>query len=526
MGNLCIKRPSDEQSKIRSNIYSALLSGDIVRFRNAVGECQKEYLLDIFDLQSVCRLIREGDGIIVTEMLQSPFADVFALDLITRGNDPYQEYDCTWIYHIKSNDILFSQIINRLKKCVTHKHKVQLEALLKSAVHKCLPLNYLNMVDELVAMIMKNRKTEDTSGVDFVRNIYKDLFIESEVDHFNVTALIMHVLRIGIFRHIDILFNKYSATFKTLIINDIEAQLYIKRYIFKACNPNKDIVTIMSNNDINQLREWYSNVAFTSSRIIKVDNYPSADQSTNKIIDNLLFKMDSLQTSNEAEEVLKEVTNMMIGISENIYQRDQPAKCIKPILVGSKNEETQCFYPNEFDFFLFDPEGELTLNTIHDTLKAAVAAYRCMTTNISKLTIDSFAVQLDKNYPCVHCSWRGFEYLDMPITIDVVPTGKLNYSNANDVMRFKNNSYLDQYYDIYTLLYCDGNLQYVSRVENVIIRSISTCFRHAYRLAKAVRVSCLLRPLFQKLIALGMTDDIHNIISYYTIKVCMIICTI
>ena len=61
----------------------------------------------------------------------------------------------------------------------------------------------------------------------------------------------------------------------------------------------------------------------------------------------------------------------------------------------------------------------------------------------------------------------------------------------------------------------------VSLIENEIIKSIPETIRRAYRLAKAVRISGLLRPIFPQLIALGMTDDIHNTIRSYMLKTCI-----
>ena len=47
----------------------------------------------------------------------------------------------------------------------------------------------------------------------------------------------------------------------------------------------------------------------------------------------------------------------------------------------------------------------------------------------------------------------------------------------------------------------------------------------AYKLTKAIRVSCLLCSIFPQLIALGVTDDIHNIVRTYMLKSCVLYLT-
>ena len=47
----------------------------------------------------------------------------------------------------------------------------------------------------------------------------------------------------------------------------------------------------------------------------------------------------------------------------------------------------------------------------------------------------------------------------------------------------------------------------------------------AYKLTKAIRVSCLLCSIFPQLIALGVTDDIHNIERTYMLKSCVLYLT-
>ena len=110
----------------------------------------------------------------------------------------------------------------------------------------------------------------------------------------------------------------------------------------------------------------------------------------------------------------------------------------------------------------------------------------------------------------------------MPVSIDIVPVTRIDKFNANDIIRFNNISFLQQSSDFDRHLYksSEGNI-YTSLIENMIIRSIPNYVRMGYKIAKAVRLSSLLQPIFPQLIALGLTDDIHNIVRTYMLKTCI-----
>ena len=342
------------------------------------------------------------------------------------------------------------------------------------------------------------------------------------------------VLQIGIFRHIDVFFHSFPETLKALITNDSKVLLSIQRHIINANNPHEALAVLIPKEGMLALCEWFEHLQITNSNIIKHtpdhSYYRTAD-----IIQNLLSRMDSLTVSHEAEEVFGEVMSMMKGITAEIERQNQEIRCCLPILVGSKNEETQCFYPNEYDFFMH-------LNGYYSdeyfngsTIVEAVSKIRNSLSARSRLSLDNFAVQLDKRFPCLHCTLTGQHYPFMPISIDIVPV--LNpvfvYPSLipENVIRFKNRLYLDKVKDIQSLIYSNvrsvvnSGAYLVSLIENAIVNMIPDCMRNAYKIAKAVRVSCLLRPIFPQLIALGVTDDIHNIVRTYMLKSCILYLT-
>ena len=110
----------------------------------------------------------------------------------------------------------------------------------------------------------------------------------------------------------------------------------------------------------------------------------------------------------------------------------------------------------------------------------------------------------------------------MPVSIDIVPVEKLKQYDANEVVRFTNTLSLYQCENIGSYLYesSEGNL-YTSLLENRIIKLIPGYVRMGYKIAKAVRLSSLLLPIFPQLRVLGLTDDIHNIIRTYMLKSCV-----
>ena len=337
------------------------------------------------------------------------------------------------------------------------------------------------------------------------------------------SVLIMHVLKVGIFRHIELLFEKYKYTVKTLLMNDILAQLYVKRYIIRATEPSRDLSTLIMKEDLLALHAFYDGLGIISSTVLplRYDDILKS-QSPIKIIQILFQKMKSLKNK-ESEKINEDVKTMMKGISLELERF--VGKC-SFILVGSKCEETQSFYPNEFDFFL-NLKQISNINKAHlkGLLEKAVAAFSCK--NNSRLILDEFSVQSTKRFLCLHATWIGLNYPDLPISIDIIPV-KSYFNDFFKYMRFKTHFYLNRCYYIRSLTFHDfhsSKIIYVSAIENLIIISIPKTIRKGYILAKALRVKSLLMPIFPHLIIIGVTDDIHDIIRTYMLKTCVMFLT-
>ena len=98
------------------------------------------------------------------------------------------------------------------------------------------------------------------------------------------------------------------------------------------------------------VREWYDHLQFTQSNVTK-DSIDCSISQTDKIIQDFLTRMEEFTASHEAKEVFVEVMSLMKGLASEIKLNDSRKKRCSPVLVGSVNESTQCFYPNEYDFF-------------------------------------------------------------------------------------------------------------------------------------------------------------------------------
>ena len=124
--------------------------------------------------------------------------------------------------------------------------------------------------------------------------------------------------------------------------------------------------------------------------------------------------MGFLQSSKESEEVLNEVMVMIREITEKIVRHESTVDSCTPILVGSKNENTQCFYPNEYDLFMrcdyVDCNSDFDETQLMKILKATVNDYNCTRPTNTSLSLDTFSVQCDKRFICLHCTWNGQTY--------------------------------------------------------------------------------------------------------------------
>ena len=97
------------------------------------------------------------------------------------------------------------------------------------------------------------------------------------------------------------------------------------------------------------MRERYDHLQFTKSNVTN-DSIDCSISQTDNIVQELFSRMDDYTTSHEAKDVFVEVMSMMRGLASEIEREYLGIEICSPVLVGSKNENTQCFYPNEYDF--------------------------------------------------------------------------------------------------------------------------------------------------------------------------------
>ena len=167
---------------------------------------------------------------------------------------------------------------------------------------------------------------------------------------------------------------------------------------------------------------------------------------------------------------------------------------------------------------------------------------------------------MGRKYPCLHIAWSGDTFVDMEISIDLVPVRThcipawktlkhtdhhfLSDSHHVDTLheRSEDNSNIPDVdnsgnhatqkertrricsFNVYRMIKDKSSLA-MSELENHIILSVPESVREGYRLAKALRTSDILFPVLKELMSLGITDDIHNIMRSYMLKTCVIFLT-
>ena len=254
--------------------------------------------------------------------------------------------------------------------------KYALVICLQLPLKKRIPVDVLNSIDHAWCYA-KGKDDFKNSQIGSIMHFYQILYQDYQM---KPDVLISHVMRAGISRHIDIIYKTHSDLFNKLIAQDMEFQLYVKRYIVQEKQPIETLVSMFPENDIEQLRKWYDSVRPFSSGIIEEENV-GVPQQPNEIIEALIMQMVLLKKSNEPEEVFKEVMIMIREIADNIVRQDPNLESCTPILVGSKNENTQCFYPNEYDLFMqcdyVDSNSDFDEADLMKTIKAAVNDYNC-----------------------------------------------------------------------------------------------------------------------------------------------------
>ena len=105
--------------------------------------------------------------------------------------------DLRWIYHTKTNIVLFSNLIRYFMKYVTSEHETHIMHLLQSAINKRVAGEILNLIDGMWCSVTRKEDEIDSSERDFemLCHFYQTLYNDSRL---GPDILIAHVMRTGI----------------------------------------------------------------------------------------------------------------------------------------------------------------------------------------------------------------------------------------------------------------------------------------------------------------------------------------
>ena len=280
-------------------------------------------------------------------------------------------------------------------------------------------------------------------------------------------------------------------------------------------------------------------------------------------------KLDTFYSHDEVQEVVNGVSSFFSVLGKNINDMKPEYKC-EPILVGSAKENTRTFWPDEFDFVLL-LRGQSSIP--RDLYNDCDTIAKCLSNiNISSEHPNLYMQKhhvlhtIGRKFPALPLTWRGDYFKDLSIKVDLVPSVPITYqqvdisihpflpNDCSDMIhhtRHNEDYFKDLSIKVYSVEYDLNSYQQVnipthpflpndcpdmihrtyddgfsfSLVESSIIKALSANIREGYRLAKAMRNSHIIAPVADDVIALGVADDMQDLIKSYMLKTCVFVLT-
>ena len=316
---------------------------------------------------------------------------------------------------------------------------------------------------------------------------------------------------------------------------------------------------------------WYNKISHYSSKLkfpVETNNLlrdgDAFRERSDRIVRKLRRHCRRRPDHPERQEVFKAVTNFMLKLSEAISQSNSIFE-FTPILVGSANEGTRPFLPNEFDYLLVLPKLKEHLVIEYDKFTATtcdvcinssfqysdygvdscVAGRRfdlcelkqLMDEHIKKVIYDLFhqpnrrfdktklfrdlAFIEDKFITTLHLRWYGDHYKDMPISIDLVPCVEFdNYVPHRQVTDTPCKYYVfckrkrEAKEHFFPIAYTDQ--------EQTIMQEITANTRAGLKLAKSLRLVRLMT--YESVQQLTACDkNLHEVLKTYMLKSCLFV---
>ena len=420
-------------------------------------------------------------------------------------------------------------------------------------------------VCELYDALWSKSAPDIANNADHIKALYSDS-LRHAYSHPLITrsSLLREVIRTGISRHIHVLSEHINSIFRRL-------DVYTKKKVLEWVLYSNVTVTEMpvlaqiDNEMLLGVKSWYDELNFFSSNI-SAPGKQTQTRIDHTIVPKILAQMHTCAASSREKDVMhKEIGYLLCEICKALEDKINKAKedssvpdaKYEPLLVGSAAEGTQALYIDEFDFIL-----------LRNTKHQKIDDYLIRVISDIKATRDHPGFVLSSMFldadiiPCLRIAWLGQEtphYTE--ISIDLIDSAPLNKHVTLPRHNFlpvpreqqpdertsthpyqlrsrpnrepepgkkseqrQQNSSVSEPMCTTTIprLYVDefGNTVF-SQVENALIKALPLYVREGYRLAKAIRITHVLRPIVPKLIRLGITDDIHNVIRSYHLKTCV-----
>ena len=267
------------------------------------------------------------------------------------------------------------------------------------------------------------------------------------------------------------------------------------------------------------------------------------------MVHNTLVQMDSCSKNCRTDEKIKTIAWLLRKICKAL-ELDPDA--VEPILTGSAAEYTQALFIDEFDYLLQTPKKleRVRFENRLRTIVSKIAGY----IHHSRLAIESMTLDCEDSYPCLHIEWVDEQVPNTYVTIDLIPVISLEQSvtlpnhnflpvsrdqqpddrgseqcisshgqdaeivNQNERSATTSNNVPRLFTEIHKGIL--GGIVY-SQVENWLIKALPSHIIEGYRLAKAVRFVHVIKNIVHKLIDLGVTLNIKNVIRTYHLKTCV-----
>ena len=295
------------------------------------------------------------------------------------------------------------------------------------------------------------------------------------------------------------------------------------------------------------VKEWIEKRQLFTSKISE-DTCQSFQTQNESIMIDLLKQMDICARTNKNDEKAKAIHWLMCELC-NTLRTEHYCCTFEPILTGSAAECTQALFIDEFDYVLIS-NSTFDLFDVEKTLKAAVL--KMTNTHHPSLALKRMNLSTRGSFPCLYITWVDehlrstlisidlvfAEPLDKPVTLphhNFLPVPREHqpyYNDATQHVSYPGSDTSIVAHDDLSInttkqkprlfVEPDGaDIIVFSLVENGLIKALPSHIIEGYRLAKAVRVVHVIKPIVKRLIELGVTLDIHKLIKSYYLKTCV-----